>query len=74
MLDNLQKFYKDDVLMNKLKQSLSISEAIPKEYDGIYFTGGYGRMFNFPDNQYIQNAINKVYKHGGIVSSVPWYC
>lgn len=69
MLDNLtKKYYKDDVFMNKLKHSLSISEAIPKEYDVIYFTGGQGVMFNFPDNQYIQNAINKVYKRGGIVS------
>lgn len=41
MLDNLtKKYYKDDVFMNKLKHSLSISEAIPKEYDVIYFTGG----------------------------------
>ena len=71
MLDRVtKKYYKDEYFMGLLKNTQSISQANPKEYDVIYFTGGHGVMFDFPDNQYIQNAVNEVYNHGGIVAAV----
>ncbi|WP_239739954.1 type 1 glutamine amidotransferase domain-containing protein [Mammaliicoccus sp. P-M59] len=71
MLDNLTKsYYNDHSFMKKLKNSPSISEANPETYDVIYFTGGHGVMFDFPDNTYIQDAVNEVYRHGGVVAAV----
>lgn len=71
MLDRVtKKYYKDQHFMNLLKNAQSIAYANPKEYDVIYFTGGHGVMFDFPDNQFIQAAINEVYNHGGIVAAV----
>ncbi|RIN29960.1 type 1 glutamine amidotransferase domain-containing protein, partial [Staphylococcus succinus] len=71
MLDCItKKYYKDEKFMELLKNSKSINYANPKEYDVIYFTGGHGVMFDFPDNQYIQAAINEIYNHGGIVAAV----
>ncbi|GEP81733.1 hypothetical protein [Staphylococcus kloosii] len=55
--------------MNLLKNAQSIAYANSKEYDVIYFTGGHGVMFDFPDNQFIQAAINEVYNHDSIYSS-----
>lgn len=71
MLDKLTKrYYKDEYFMGLLRDARPISEAKPDEYDAIYFTGGHGVMFDFPGNNHIQQAINEIYHHGGIVSAV----
>ncbi len=71
MLDKVTKdYYNDHTFMEKLKNSPSISEANPEVYDVIYFTGGHGVMFDFPHNTYIQDAVNEVYRHGGVVAAV----
>ena len=71
MLDKVTKaYYNDHTFMEKLKNSPSISEANPEKYDVIYFTGGHGVMFDFPHNMYIQDAVNEVYRQGGVVAAV----
>ncbi|MCD8892185.1 type 1 glutamine amidotransferase domain-containing protein [Staphylococcus nepalensis] len=71
MLDRVtKKYYKDEHFMGLLKNSKSIDYANPSEYDVIYFTGGHGVMFDFPDNPRIHSAVNEVYNHGGIVAAV----
>ena len=71
MLDKVTKaYYNDHTFMEKLKNSPSISEANPETYDVIYFTGGHGVMFDFPHNMYIQDAVNEVYRQGGVVAAV----
>lgn len=59
--------------MNLLKNARSIAYANTKEYDVIYFIGDHDVMFDFPDNQYIQDAINEIYNHGSTVASFSWY-
>ncbi|MCS4485876.1 type 1 glutamine amidotransferase domain-containing protein [Staphylococcus americanisciuri] len=71
MLDKVTKrYYQDTQFMMLLKNTKSLHEATPQDYDVIYFTGGHGVMFDFPNNEDIQYAINEVYQHGGIVSAV----
>lgn len=71
MLDKVTKaYYNNHTFMEKLKNSPSISEANPETYDVIYFTGGHGVMFDFPHNMYIQDAVNEVYRQGGVVAAV----
>ncbi|MGW7977070.1 type 1 glutamine amidotransferase domain-containing protein [Staphylococcus xylosus] len=71
MLDRVtKKYYNNESFMGMLRRSKSIKEANPDEYDVIYFTGGHGVMFDFPNNEAIQHAINEVYNHGGIVAAV----
>lgn len=71
MLDKKTKsYYKDAEFMNKLKYAQPITEANPENYDAIYFTGGHGVMYDFPENSTIQHAIETIYRKGGIVSAV----
>ncbi|AMY05868.1 type 1 glutamine amidotransferase domain-containing protein [Staphylococcus condimenti] len=65
-----KKYYEDEQFMELLKNSPAVSDANPSEYDVIYFTGGHGVMFDFPENQDIQRAIKEIYSNGGIVSAV----
>ncbi|MEJ7509191.1 type 1 glutamine amidotransferase domain-containing protein, partial [Staphylococcus simulans] len=64
MLDRVtQQYYEDTQFMNLLKNAPSITDADPQKYDAIYFTGGHGVMYDFPDNATIQNAVNEIYNH-----------
>lgn len=42
----------------------------PTEFDAIYFTGGHGVMWDFPDDVGLQQLTRDIYERGGIVSSV----
>lgn len=71
MLDKTTKaYYQNKDFMNKIKYSQPISEANAAQYDAIYFTGGHGVMYDFPDNEDAKKAINEIYKKGGVVSAV----
>ncbi len=39
-------------------------------YDAIYFTGGHAVMWDFPDDEGLQQLTREVYESGGIVASI----
>ena len=52
MLDKLTKKYlNDDTFMTLLKNSPSIKEVTPTDYNAVYFTGGHGVMYDFQEIQ-----------------------
>lgn len=62
-------------LTNSIYQSLLANTSRPEEivsqdFDVIYFTGGHGVMFDFPDDEGLQRLTREIYERGGIVSSV----
>ncbi|MBP2002257.1 putative intracellular protease/amidase [Paenibacillus shirakamiensis] len=63
-------YYQNSEFMNKLGTTLAAGDINPEDYDVIYFTGGHGVMWDFPDNQKLQNIAMKIHENGGIVSSV----
>lgn len=71
ILDKLTKsYYENELFMDQLKLTPSIDTADPSAYDVIYFTGGHGVMYDFPENESIQQAVNTIYDNGGIIASV----
>jgi putative intracellular protease/amidase len=42
----------------------------PVDFNAIYFTGGHGVMWDFPDNAGLQQITRDIYERGGVVSSV----
>ncbi|TWT24751.1 type 1 glutamine amidotransferase domain-containing protein [Planomicrobium sp. CPCC 101110] len=63
-------YYMDDSLMDRLKQPLVPSQIDGNEYDAIYFTGGHGTMWDFPNNKGLQELTRTIFKNGGVVSAV----
>lgn len=45
-------------------------DIIPADYHAIYFTGGHGVMWDFPDNKEIQEIALKIYENNGYILSV----
>lgn len=64
-----------DWLASKEKMDLLANTANPATIDAanidvIYFTGGHGVMFDFPNAEPLQTLTRDIYERGGIVSSV----
>lgn len=56
--------------MGRLKNTLAPSAINPSSYKAIYYTGGHGTMWDFPDNKALQHISEQIYRQGGIVSAV----
>lgn len=72
-------FYMDDAARQHLKSpqfrlrlasTVPVTQIDPTPFRAIYFTGGHGVMWDFPDNPLLQRAAETIYAQGGIVSAV----
>lgn len=59
-----------DFQKRALAHSLSLEEIEPDEYAAIYFTGGHGVMWDFPDNPQLQAITRSLYEQGKYLTSV----
>lgn len=56
--------------MSKLGATLNPNQINPDDYIAIYFAGGHGVIWDFPDNKALQDLSRRIYENGGYVSSV----
>lgn len=63
-------FLNDPEAMNKVRHSLPVAEVNPADYEALYFVGGKGAMYDFPDNASIQTLISTMYTEGKVISAV----
>ena len=63
-------FLNDKVAQNKIDNSLAIKDVNPDDYQAIFFVGGKGAMFDFPENKYIQSIVRDYYESGKVVGAV----
>jgi putative intracellular protease/amidase len=64
------QWYNDKTFMNRLGATLSPGQLKAEQYSGIYYTGGHGVMWDFPDNQPLQELARRIYESGGAVAAV----
>ncbi|TNH04366.1 type 1 glutamine amidotransferase domain-containing protein [Testudinibacter sp. TR-2022] len=71
MNDPANKHYWADAdFRHAIANTLKIDDIDPARYAAIFFAGGHGTMWDFPDNAAAQHAIRAIYEAGGIVSAV----
>jgi putative intracellular protease/amidase len=63
-------FLNDTTAQAKIKQSRAMKDVDAKAYQAVYFVGGKGTLFDFPDNADIQSLVREYYESGKIVSAV----
>ncbi len=63
-------YYGDNNFMRRLGNTLSPDQVDPEKYDVIYYTGGHGVIWDFPNDKGLQLIAKKIYENGGIVSAV----
>lgn len=65
------RFYDDAEFRNRaLGASLKPSEVQAANYDAIYFAGGHGTVWDFPNNTELGLIAKQIYDNGGIISAV----
>ena len=65
-----EKWYHDPNFRAKLDNSMRLDEVDPKKYQILYFAGGHGAMWDFPDSPAIQRITRDLYERGGMVAAV----
>ncbi len=63
-------FMNDSAAQYKVNNTLALADIIPLDYEGVYFVGGKGAMFDFPDNASIQNLVRELYENDKVVGAV----
>ncbi len=64
------QWYHDKAFMNRLGATLKPDQVNPEDYIAIYYAGGHGVIWDFPDNTQLQALSRRIYEQGGVVSSV----
>ena len=48
----------------------ALNDVRPAEYSAIFFAGGHGVMWDFPDSAAVQSVTAEIYEQGGVVGAV----
>lgn len=68
---NIMKFYLNKKFVHEgLINTKKPKDINPKNYHAIYFTGGHGVMWDFPDNKELQEIALTIYENNGYILSV----
>lgn len=69
--DKIAKAWRaDPERMALLERTASPDRIDAADFDAIFFTGGHGVMFDFPESAGLQRLTREIFERGGIVSSV----
>ncbi|MFW1802336.1 type 1 glutamine amidotransferase domain-containing protein [Acinetobacter nematophilus] len=60
----------DPDFIQRLNTTLAPDAIEPANYQAVYYTGGHGTMWDFPNNRDLQRISEKIYQQGGVVSAV----
>jgi putative intracellular protease/amidase len=56
--------------MELLENTAKPDQINSADFDAIFFTGGHAVMYDFPDNEGLQDITRDIFNRGGVVSSV----
>lgn len=63
-------FLNDPVAQQKITSTIPLSEIAAEAYQAIYFVGGKGAMFDFPDNSHIQSLVKEFHEAEKVIGAV----
>jgi putative intracellular protease/amidase len=63
-------FLENPEKMAQVKNTLQPNQVNPSEYDGIFYAGGHGTMWDFPNNPELDRIAATIYEQGGVVGAV----
>ncbi|WCM88379.1 type 1 glutamine amidotransferase domain-containing protein [Acidovorax sp. NCPPB 3576] len=63
-------YWADAGFRHAIGHTLRLADVEPSRYSAIFFAGGHGTMWDFPDSAAVHKAIREIDAAGGIVSAV----
>lgn len=70
LIDLDYAFLNDPVAQSLVNNTIRLDSVDPTRYSAVYFVGGKGTMFDFPEDPYIQHIAASIYDAGGVVGAV----
>jgi putative intracellular protease/amidase len=64
------RYWKDEPFRESIRTTPPLGDADPSRYSAIFFAGGHGAMWDFPDSPAVQSVTRAIYERGGIVAAV----
>jgi putative intracellular protease/amidase len=64
------RYWNDPAFRAKLSATKKLADVNPTDYAGVYFSGGHGTMWDFPDDEAVQKAARALYDAGSPVGAV----
>ena len=65
-----RRFLDDPEVLQKIGDTLTPAQVRPEDYAAIFFVGGHGTMWDFPDDQGLALLGASIYEAGGVVGAV----
>lgn len=66
----IARYWADADFRHAITHTLKLTEIDPSRYSAIFFAGGHGTMWDFPDNSAAHHAIREIDAAGGIIAAV----
>jgi len=63
-------FLNDSEAQNKTSHTIKLTDVIANNYEAIFFVGGKGAMFDFPNNKAIQSIVRDYYQNNKVIGAV----
>jgi len=63
-------FLNDTVAQDKVGNSIAMADVDKSQYQAVYFVGGKGAMFDFPENTAIKSLVSDYYQSGKVIGAV----
>ena len=69
LTDEINKaFWENSVYRFKIEHTLNPQEVNPVEYIAVFYAGGHGVMWDYPNNQDLGRIAQTIYENGGVVN------
>jgi putative intracellular protease/amidase len=63
-------FMNDTAAQEKVDNSIAMADVDTSQYRAVYFVGGKGAMFDFPENAAIKSLVSDYYQSGKVIGAV----
>ncbi|SEM86822.1 type 1 glutamine amidotransferase domain-containing protein [Halomonas caseinilytica] len=64
------RYWNDADFRERLRNTRALAEIDPAEYAAIFFAGGHGAMWDFPENAAVNDKTRAIWEQGGLVGAV----
>lgn len=65
-----KKFWDNPEWQNIMSDTKTPDQINPSEYKAVFYAGGHGAMWDFPDNKRLAEIASEIYQKGGYVAAV----
>lgn len=64
------RYWSDDAFRDAIRTTARLEDVDPSRYAAIFFAGGHGAMWDFPNSPAVARVTRDIYENGGVVAAV----